>query len=103
MHALTAMTRALREGEGMTGLVLCNGGVMSYQHAVVLSKHPGASGVYPLETSAQRGRELAVPEIEERPEGEATVEVSWLLEWNDCNWLTSADVHGRVQPRWHAA
>lgn len=80
MHALTAMTRAIREGKGKTGLVLCNGGVMSYQYVVVLSKHSRTSGVYPQETSLpQDGKDLTVPDIEERPEGEAEVEVSYIF------------------------
>ncbi|OAF98899.1 acetyl-CoA acetyltransferase-like protein [Paraphaeosphaeria sporulosa] len=80
MHALTAMTRAIRQGKGMTGLVLCNGGVMSYQHVVVLSKAPRTRGAYPQETSLPQ-RENAVPDIEERPEGEAEVE-TYTVEFN---------------------
>jgi hypothetical protein len=77
MHALNAMTREIRAGKGRKGLVLCNGGVMSYQHAVVLSKDPRTSGVYPQENSPPRGiTDITVPDIDERPEGEAEVEVS---------------------------
>ena len=75
MHALTAMTRAMRAGRGDTGLVLCNGGVLSYQCVVVLGRAPGEAG-YPLE-EALPGEitDVEVPGIEERPEGEAVVEV----------------------------
>jgi Thiolase-like protein type 1 additional C-terminal domain len=44
MHALTAMVRELRKGTAKNGLVLCNGGVLSYQHVVVLSTSPRATG-----------------------------------------------------------
>jgi hypothetical protein len=76
MHALNAMTRAIRAGKGRKGLVLCNGGVMSYQHVVVLSKVPRTSGVYPQESSLSHdSTNLAAPDIDERPEGGAEVEV----------------------------
>lgn len=48
MHALTEMTRQLRAGKGKKGLVLCNGGVLSYQYVVVLSTQERI-GTYPLE------------------------------------------------------
>ncbi|CAN8101995.1 unnamed protein product [Discula destructiva] len=36
-HAITAMTRQIRSGKIRNGLVLANGGVLSYQHAIILS------------------------------------------------------------------
>ncbi|KAF2705373.1 hypothetical protein K504DRAFT_388115 [Pleomassaria siparia CBS 279.74] len=76
MHALTAMTRALREGRGRKGLVLCNGGVMSYQHVVVLSKEPRAEGGYPEGNPLKEHvDDVEVPEIAmDDAEGEAVVE-----------------------------
>ena len=47
MHALTEMTRQLRAGKGKKGLVLCNGGVLSYQHVVILGTEPRRS-LYPV-------------------------------------------------------
>ncbi|PVH98157.1 hypothetical protein DM02DRAFT_566811 [Periconia macrospinosa] len=44
MHALTAMTRALRSGKGKKGLVLCNGGMLTYQFAIVLGTEPRSDG-----------------------------------------------------------
>lgn len=79
MHALTAMTRAIREGKGRTGLVLCNGGVLSYQYVVVLSKAPRTNGAYPQANPLpHETTDVEVPEIAEHPEGEATIEVSSL-------------------------
>ncbi|CAI6285051.1 unnamed protein product [Periconia digitata] len=46
MHALTGMTRALREGKGKKGLVLCNGGMMTYQFAIVLGTDGRVGGGY---------------------------------------------------------
>jgi hypothetical protein len=75
MHALTQMTRELRAGKGKKGLVLCNGGVLSYQYVVILSTEPQTQGAYPLENP--------LPEVLEDPEvpalalearGEAIVE-----------------------------
>ncbi|ETI27903.1 hypothetical protein G647_00352 [Cladophialophora carrionii CBS 160.54] len=37
MHAITEMTRRLRAGHGRHGLILANGGVMTYQHVLCLS------------------------------------------------------------------
>ena len=76
MHALTEMTRAIREGRGKTGLVLCNGGVLSYQHVVVLRREPRNDGRYP-EGNPLPGKleDLEVPEVAFGAEGEAVVEV----------------------------
>ncbi|KAF2662734.1 thiolase [Lophiostoma macrostomum CBS 122681] len=76
MHALTEMTRALREGRGRTGLVLCNGGVLSYQYVIVLSKEgrKEGEGGYPLENDLPEVLDVKAPEIAETPEGEAVIE-----------------------------
>ncbi|ORY08858.1 acetyl-CoA acetyltransferase, partial [Clohesyomyces aquaticus] len=47
IHALTQMTRLLREGKGARALVLANGGVLSYQYVVVLGRRPREGGDYP--------------------------------------------------------
>lgn len=80
MHALTAMTRAIRNGKGKTGLVLCNGGLLSYQYVVILSKEPRKDGTYPLENPLPHEiTDLEEPEIDEQPKGEATIEVSEII------------------------
>jgi acetyl-CoA acetyltransferase len=50
MHAITAMARQLRIGHkgAKTGLILANGGVLSYQHVVILSSSPRTTA-YPSE------------------------------------------------------
>jgi hypothetical protein len=78
MHALTEMTRQLRAGKGKTGLVLANGGVLSYMHVVVLSREPRREGAYPVDEGlpAVLDGGDAVPRIAVEPRGEAVVEVS---------------------------
>lgn len=77
MHALTAMTRCLRRDEDKTtGLVLCNGGVMSYQCAIVLSSSPRKAGTYPLENPLPPLiTDVAAPRLARHAEGAAVVEV----------------------------
>lgn len=78
MHALTEMTRQLRDGKGENGLVLANGGVLSYQHVVVLSRNPRKDNAYPKENPLPNEiTDIPAPAIEEEAEGEAVVEV-WL-------------------------
>jgi hypothetical protein len=75
MHALTEMTRQLRAGKGTKGLVLCNGGVLSYQYVVVLSREERREGSYPLENPLPEILDdVKVPELAMSAEGEAVVE-----------------------------
>ena len=54
--------------------MLCNGGVLSYQHVVVLSSAPPSSA-YPAENPLPGEiTDVEVPEMEVRAEGEAVVE-----------------------------
>ena len=78
MHALTAMTRAIRGRKGGKGLVLCNGGWLSYQYVVILSKEPRADGRYPESNPLPKEiTDVPAPEIAtaEEAEGEVVVEV----------------------------
>lgn len=75
MHALTEMTRQLRAGKGMKGLVLCNGGVLSYQHVVILGTRPRASK-YPVDNVLPEVlSDVEVPALAEEAQGECFVEV----------------------------
>ncbi|CAG8976842.1 hypothetical protein HYALB_00012659 [Hymenoscyphus albidus] len=73
MHALAAMVRELRKGNAENGLVLANGGVVTYQHVVCLSTKPRKTP-YPDENPLLTEVPDESPAIEERPEGEAIVE-----------------------------
>jgi len=73
------MVRQLRAGKGQKGLILANGGVVTYQHAVCLSRQPPRDGRrYPSENPlpASLVGTVPAPEVEAQPEGEAVVEVS---------------------------
>lgn len=81
MHALTEMTRQLRKrkstGKESKGLILANGGVLTYQHVVILSSSPGEDGsVYPNVNplSVNQNKDPAPP-IAAEAEGAATIEV----------------------------
>jgi hypothetical protein len=72
------MIRQLRRGTGKTGLVLANGGVVTYQHVVCLSRSPRRDGlpypnVNPLPATLE---DVQSPPVDERAEGEAIIEVS---------------------------
>jgi hypothetical protein len=81
MHALTEMTRQLRskkEKKIATGLILANGGVLTYQHVVCLSSSPRRDGSsYPSANPLPAGP----PALEDsvrvmvEAEGLATIEV----------------------------
>ncbi|KIW76713.1 hypothetical protein Z517_09157 [Fonsecaea pedrosoi CBS 271.37] len=76
MHALTEMVRALRAGRGKVGLVLANGGIMTYQHVVLLSTQPRRDGSpYPKRPPlAEVVVDAQPPAVEERANGAAVVE-----------------------------
>ncbi|KAJ4382660.1 hypothetical protein N0V86_001882 [Didymella sp. IMI 355093] len=74
MHALTEMTRQLRSGRGKKGLVLCNGGVLSYQHVVVLGTAPRKSE-YPVENLLPEVLgDVKVPDLAKVAQGQCVVE-----------------------------
>lgn len=75
MHALTEMTRQLRSGKGKKGVVLCNGGVLSYQHVVVLGTEPRRAK-YPVENLLpEMLSDVEVPELAEQAQGQCIIEV----------------------------
>lgn len=76
MHALTEVTRQIRAGKGKNGLVLCNGGVLSYQYVVVLSMSPRKRGEYPMSNPLPSViTDVPSPEVLADAVGEAVVEV----------------------------
>ena len=79
MHALTEMVRRLRSSrqkeEGpKNGLVLANGGVLTYQHVVVLSSSPRKEGEYRSTAPLPEYLDLPHPAVEVEVEGEAEIE-----------------------------
>jgi len=76
-QAVTEMVRRLRKGDGVHGLVLANGGVMTYQHVVCLSSRPHSAGSpYPDRNPLPEVlTSVGVPPVEVQAEGEAIIEV----------------------------
>ena len=71
------MVRELRKGNSKTGLILANGGVLTYQHVLCLSTQPRRGGSeYPLSNPLPRYiTDLPAPSITAHAEGEAVIEV----------------------------
>lgn len=74
------MSRQIRTGKISNGLVLANGGVLSYQHAICLSSRQSK-----FRSEYPDSRNISdtvvgdyVPSVDTFAEGEATVEVSGL-------------------------
>ncbi|RQM07246.1 hypothetical protein DH86_00000937, partial [Scytalidium sp. 3C] len=77
MHAITETVRQLRANNGRQGLILANGGVLSYQHVLCLSREPRKDGKpYPDRNPLPDVLGGDVPTIERKVEGEAVIEVS---------------------------
>ena len=75
-HSITHMTRFLRERKGKNGLVLANGGVVTYQHSLCLSTlPPSTEDVYPERNLIPENcTSLDTSAIDEDPHGKAVVE-----------------------------
>lgn len=74
------MTRKVRSDKVRNGLVLANGGVLSYQHAICLSSRPRKDGSpYPDSRSfSDNVVGGSAPVVEVFAEGKATIEVSMI-------------------------
>ncbi|KUI63541.1 hypothetical protein VM1G_10193 [Cytospora mali] len=75
MHAITEMSRQIRSGTINTGIILANGGVLSYQHALCLSSRSKiASSPYPDSLVSSSTVVGISPPIEAFSEGDARIE-----------------------------
>lgn len=75
MHAITEMSRQLRARKVKNGLVLANGGFLSYQHALCLSSGPRREGSsYPDSRDSSSVVVGAPAPVEAFVQGEAVVE-----------------------------
>ena len=83
MHAITEMTRQLRSGtRGTNGLILANGGFLTYQYVVCLSRNPRKNGAaYPEKNPLPDHLDTPFPKVQMRPEGEAVVE-TYTVDWD---------------------
>lgn len=76
MHAITEMSRQLRkvQNEAKNGLILANGGVLSYQHVVILSSSPRRSEYPASPPLSEYCNRLDASEFDNTAEGEAVIE-----------------------------
>ena len=83
LKAVTEMVRQLRSGKGQNGLVLANGGVVSYQHVICLSSQSRQdSRTYPVENPLPDTiTDMPVPSFTSKACGAGVVEVSVRLPW----------------------
>lgn len=73
------MSRQIRNGRFQTGLVLANGGVLSYQHAICLSSRARTnnSSYHDSRLDCDAVVDGPAPAVQTFAEGEAVIEVSW--------------------------
>lgn len=102
MHALTAMTRELRKGKVSRGLVLANGGVATYQHAVVLSRSPRSSdSPYPSSNPLPSMiDDVSIPMVDSIAEGEAVIE-TYTVDFDRKNNPVRGHIVGRLKDGGH--
>ncbi|KAE8407113.1 hypothetical protein BDV37DRAFT_291351 [Aspergillus pseudonomiae] len=76
LHAITQVVRELRARRGQHGLVLANGGVLSYHHVVCLSVRPRADrSLYPCENPLPEfSPDISSPPIAAKANGRAVIE-----------------------------
>lgn len=76
------MVRRLRKGSEKKGLILANGGWLTYQHVICLSSGPRQDGSsYPKTDPLPEMLTTSFPEVDAEAEGEAIIEVSTQLRW----------------------
>lgn len=97
MHALTAMVRDLRRGDGQNGLILANGGVLTYQYALCLSTRPRRDGsAYPdKDPLPSHVTDTPVPTVTVQAEGEAMIE-TYTVEFNRNGTPSKGFIVGRL-------
>lgn len=82
IQALAEVTRQIRKGTYHNGLVLANGGLLTYQHALCLSSMPRKDhSDYPQgDAQPALAKSLTKPPFDEFADGEASIEVRILLD-----------------------
>ncbi|KAK5175147.1 uncharacterized protein LTR77_000284 [Saxophila tyrrhenica] len=102
MHAITEMVRQLREGKGKNGLVLANGGVVTYQAAICLSSSPRRDGLpYPSANPLPAAvKDVQTPQVDEKAEGDAIIE-TYTVEFNRDGSPLRGFIVGRLKSNGH--
>ncbi|KAK4505899.1 hypothetical protein PRZ48_003864 [Zasmidium cellare] len=98
LHAITEMTRQLRQSKGKTGLILANGGWVTYQHVLCLSRSPRSDGLpYPDANPLPKYvTDVFIPKIAEQAEGNATIE-TYTVEYDRENKPLRGHIVGRLR------
>jgi hypothetical protein len=78
MQAITELVRELRKGKARNGLVLANGGMVTYQYVVCLSNKPRNSPYPESNPLPDLLEDEEVPQVDEKAEGEAVIEVCFI-------------------------
>ncbi|KAJ9629407.1 hypothetical protein H2203_001780 [Taxawa tesnikishii (nom. ined.)] len=103
MHAITAMVRQLRQpGRPHNGLILANGGVVTYQHVIILSSSPRRDGTpYPARDPLPPVLTPdSTPSVDAQAEGEAVIE-TYTLDYSRSGAPTRGHVVGRLLRNGH--
>ncbi|KAJ5604363.1 Thiolase [Penicillium lagena] len=101
MHAITEMVRQLRQGVGRNGIILANGGVLSYQHAICISSQPRRNNSpYPDSNALRNVVKEFVPVIDIEAEGKAIIE-TYTVEFHRDGSPMRACVVGRLIDNQH--
>lgn len=102
MHAITELVRQLRDGKGKNGLILANGGVVTYQHVICLSTQPRKNdAAYPTDDGLPDVvTDIPVPTIQEEADGDSVVE-TYTVEFHRDGSPKQAYIVGRLKASGH--
>jgi len=96
-QAITEMTRQLRTGtRGTNGLILANGGFLTYQYVVCLSRNARSSPYPEKNPLPDHITDVPVPKITLSPRGEAVIE-TYTVDWDRSGKPEKAHIIGRVR------
>jgi hypothetical protein len=90
------MTRQLRSGRGKNGLILANGGFLTYQYVVCLSTSPRRKPYPERNPLPDHITDVPVPRISEQPRGEAVIE-TYTVDWGREGKPERAHIVGRLK------
>jgi hypothetical protein len=96
MHAITEMTRQLRAGRGKNGLILANGGFLTYQYVVCLSTSPRSKPYPEKNPLPDHVTDVPAPKISEQPKGDAVIE-TYTVDWRRDGKPGKAHIVGRLK------
>jgi hypothetical protein len=91
------MTRQLRTGaRGKNGLILANGGFLTYQYVVCLSSTPRSSPYPEKNPLPEHITDVPVPKITLSPQGDAVIE-TYTVDWDRSGKPERAHIVGRLK------